>query len=125
MIEAGVLGKPVYTIQTEEFAGSQEQSLHFHYLLAANGGPVEVADDRRQHVRQLADTLTRPEEGAERSRRFIESFVRPLGLDQPGAPLMVDEIERVAKLPKRSRRPPIWQDPARRILLALLKSRAP
>jgi hypothetical protein len=123
MIEAGILGKSVYTIQTEEFAGGQEQTLHFHYLLAANGGLVEVADDLRQHVRQLADALTHPEAGAERSRRFIESFVRPRGLDRPVAPLMVDEIERVAKLRKRPRRPPIWQGPARLALLALLKRR--
>ena len=124
MIEAGILGKSVYTIQTGEFAGGQEQTLHFHYLLAANGGLVEVAEDLRQHVCQVADALTHPEAGAERSRRFIESFVRPRGLDQPVAPLMVDEIERVAKLPKRPRRPPIWEGPARRVLLALLKRRA-
>ena len=124
MIEAGILGKSVYTIQAEEFAGGQEQTLHFHYLLAANGGLVEVAGDLRQHVFQLAEALTHPEAGAARSRRFVESFVRPRGLDQPVAPLMVEEIERVAKLPKRPRRPPIWQGPARRALLALLKRRA-
>lgn len=125
MIEAGILGKSVYTIETEEFAGGQEQTLHFHYLLARNGGLVEVAGDLRQHVCQLADALTHPKAGAARSRRFVESFVRPRGLNRPVAPLMVEEIERVAKLPKRPRRPPIWHGPARRALLALLKRRAP
>jgi len=125
MIEAGILGRSVHTIQTEEFAGGQEQTLHFHYLLAANGGLVEVAKDLHQHVCQLAESLTHPEAGAARSRQFVESFVRPRGLDQPVAPLMVDEIERVAKLPKRPRRPPIWQRPASLAMLALLKRRAP
>jgi len=123
MIEAGILGKAVYTIQTREFAGGQEQTLHFHYLLARNGGLVEVADDLPQHLRQLAEALRNPEAGALRSRRFIESFIRPRGIDRPAAPIMVDEIERVAAIEKRPRRVPFWHGPARRVLLAALKRR--
>lgn len=58
--------------------------------------------------------------------RHFEGVIQGLterGLEQPVAPLMVDEIEQVAKLPRRPHRLPIWQGPARRILLALLKSR--
>ncbi len=124
MIEAGILGKSVYTIETEEFAGGQEHTLHFHYLLARNGGLVEVAGNLQEHLGQLAGGLANPEAGATRSRRFVESFVRPRGIDRPVAPIMAEEIERVATLQKRPRRPPLWHVPARRALLALLKRRS-
>ena len=97
MIEAGILGKSVYTIQTAEFAGGQEQTLHFHYLLARNGGLVEVAGGLDEHMQQLSSALAHPDAGRERTRRFVESFVRPRGLDRPVAPIMADEIERVAR----------------------------
>ena len=55
LIEAGILGKPVFTIQTTEFEGGQEQTLHFHYLLARNGGHVEVAGDPALAVDRQTD----------------------------------------------------------------------
>jgi hypothetical protein len=125
MIEAGIVGKSVYTIETAEFAGGQEQTLHFHYLLARNGGLVEVAKDLPQHLDQLAEGLRHPEAGAARSRRFVEFFVRPHGIDRPAAPIVVDEIEAAAHLRKRPHRSPLWHIPARRALLTLLKRRAP
>jgi len=124
MIEAGILGKSVYTIQTREFAGGQEQTLHFHYLLARNGGLVEVADGLDDHVRQIAEALANPDATRERTQRFVEAFVRPRGVDRPVAPIVADEIERVAGLAKRPRRPPLWHTPARRALLAALRRRA-
>jgi hypothetical protein len=123
MIEAGILGKAVHTIETAEFAGGQEQTLHFHYLLARNGGLVEVARDLPEHCRQLGEAIANPAAGAERSRRFIASFVRPRGLDLPVAPIMVEEIERVAEMRKRPHRPRPWNIPAARLLLAALKRR--
>ncbi len=123
MIEAGILGKAVHTIQTSEFAGGQEQTLHFHYLLARNGGLVEVAENLQQHCRQLDEAVANPAAGAERSRRFVESFVRPRGLDRPVAPIMVEEIERVATMTKRPHRTPAWHIPAARLLLAALERR--
>ena len=123
MIEAGILGKPVLTINSEEFAGGQEQTLHFHYLLARNGGPVEVAPTIDDHLQQVSKALADPEPGAVRSRRFVESFVRPRGLDKPVAPIMADEIERLAQLHKRPVRPSLWHYPARRLLLTVLRKR--
>jgi len=123
LIEAGILGKPVFTIQTTEFEGGQEQTLHFHYLLARNGGHVEVAGDLTQHIDQLRESLAQPEASVDRCRRFIESFVRPRGIDLPVAPIMVDEIERVGQLRKPLRRSPLWHYPARQSLLAFLRRR--
>jgi hypothetical protein len=123
MIEAGILGKPVYTIRTNEFAGGQEQTLHFHYLLASNGGLVEVAETLEEHVRQVGDGLDDPEAGRARSVRFVESFVRPRGLDKRVAPIVADEIEHLAAMRKRPQRPSLWHYPARRLLLATLRRR--
>jgi len=123
MIEAGILGKAVHTIETSEFAGGQEQTLHFHYLLARNGGLLEVARDLDEHCGQLAQSLADPSGGAARSRRFIESFVRPRGLDRPVAPIMVEAIEHVAAIRKQPQREPLWHRPAGRALLAALRRR--
>jgi hypothetical protein len=123
MIEAGILGKPVCTINSEEFAGGQQQTLHFHYLLAPNGGLVDVAATLDEHLRQVGSALANPEAGRTRSLRFVESFVRPRGLTTPVAPIVADEIERLAKLRKRPVRPALWHYPARRVLLAALQRR--
>ena len=120
MIEAGILGKPVYTIQTKEFAGGQEQTLHFHYLLAKNGGIVEVAAAIPEHLSQIAEGLAHPEASAARIRRFVEAFVRPRGLDQSVASILAEEIEQVAALKKRRRHPRLWHYPARFVLRTVL-----
>jgi hypothetical protein len=124
LIEAGIVGRPVYTIQTADFAGGQEQTLHFHYLLAENGGLVEQSSTIEEHIRQLAAGLAHPAAADERNRRFVESFVRPRGIDRPVAPIVVEEIEKVGGVRKRPRRPALWHYPARRALLALFRLRA-
>jgi hypothetical protein len=71
----------------------------------------------------MSEALAHPEVGAARSRQFVQSFVRPGGLDRPVAPIMADEIERVAALAKQPRGAPLWHAPVRRALLAALKRR--
>ena len=123
LIEAGIVGRPVYTIRTKDFAGGQEQTLHFHYLLAENGGLVETAATMDDHLRQLAAGLADPAAAGLRNRRFVESFVRPRGIDRAVAPIMVEEIEKAGSIPKRPRRPALWHYPARRALLTLFTMR--
>jgi hypothetical protein len=123
MIEAGILGKPVFTITAADFAGGQQQTLHFHYLLAKNGGLVEVAGGFVEHVDQLSGELRNPGSRREQSLRFVESFVRPQGLDRPAAPLMVEAIEAAAAIRKRPRRPALWHVALRAALLAALRRR--
>jgi hypothetical protein len=125
MIEAGILGKSVHTIETAEFAGGQDQTLHFHYLLARNGGLVDVAADLTEHTRQLAGALEHPESARARGLQFIERFVRPRGLARPVAPIVADEVEEVARIRKKPRRTPLWHYPARRVLLTALRQRHP
>ena len=94
MIEAAILGRPVLTVLVPKFR--QEGTLHFHHLLAENGGFLHVADDLDGHVAQLAGVLEDDPEGAKQRRLFVESFVRPGGLDQRAAPLGAAAIEELA-----------------------------
>ena len=90
MIEAAVVGKSVLTILAPEFG--QESTLHFHYLRDA----VHVAATLDEHIQQLARVLENRAEDAEQRRRFVESFVRPHGLDKPATPIFADAVERLA-----------------------------
>jgi hypothetical protein len=101
MIEAAILGKSVLTVLTTEF--NQESTLHFHYLLAENGGFLHVAASLEEHVEQLRQVLDDDAVGAERRQRFVESFVRPAGLDRPAAPIAADAIEELADVPVEAR----------------------
>jgi hypothetical protein len=112
MIEAGILGKTVLTLVLEEFAGGQEQTLHFHYLRASNGGLLHEARDFEEHTRQLGAALKK--EGTDpRIAAFVERFIRPRGSAAPVTPVMVDEIEQAAQLHKQSRRSALWHYLAR------------
>jgi hypothetical protein len=104
MVEAAILGKNVLTVIVPDFA--QLTTLHFQYLLAENGGFLHVAESLDEHVGQLAHALKTDELGAEQRRAFIQSFVRPAGLDRPAAPISVHEIEELARVrAERAERP--------------------
>jgi hypothetical protein len=97
MIEAAILGKTVLTVLVPEFA--QETTLHFHNLKVENGGFLHVAADLAEHVNQLGSVLAEDKAGAERRRAFVESFVRPGGVDRPAAPIGAVAIEELAEVP--------------------------
>ena len=71
MIEGAILGRPVLSLLTPEFAGTQEGTLHFHYLLPENGGFLRVAHALDEHVAQLAEVLRHPELVREQTERFV------------------------------------------------------
>jgi len=62
------------------------------------GGLIQATRDRQEHAAGLARAVRGEDraEVAERSRRFLEAFVRPHGLDQPATPVLVNELERLA-----------------------------
>ena len=103
-IEAGIVGRPVYTIKSEEHLGTQEGTLHFHYLLNEGGGLVHHAATFDEHLAQLAQALDRREEDVRKLRAFVQAFVRPRGLDVAATPLMADAIEALGRLPQRGPR---------------------
>jgi hypothetical protein len=99
LIEAVIVGRPVHTLLTPEFANSQLGTLHFKYLMEIEGGCLRVARSFEEHLGQLAEALTTAHEGRQRHRRFLEAFVRPGGIDTPAAPAFVDAIEDLAARP--------------------------
>lgn len=118
MIDAAIVGKNVLTILDDDFASTQEGTLHFHYLLRENGGFLEVARSLDEHVAQLRHVLADPGTERERLRAFVGHFVRPCGLDRPVAPIIADEIERLAVLePLTAARP---EPKARALRLVLM-----
>ena len=86
-LEAGIAGRPVYTVLTTDAAADgQANTIHFNYLLREHGGFVHYAPDLDAHMAQLARSLdAAPEDKA--IRAFIMEFLRPLG-DRPVAPLL-------------------------------------
>jgi hypothetical protein len=93
-IEAALLGKPVFTMLAPGFERGQQGTLHFRYLLAEEGGFVQVARDFDEHRRHLAEAVAGRHDRAA-TRAFIERFVRPAGLDRPATPMLADAIEQL------------------------------
>jgi hypothetical protein len=118
MLEAGILGRPVFTVIAGEFAGGQSQTLHFNYLRASNGGLLHDAQTLDEHLEHLARALAGGT-GQEQATAFVERFVRPRGPTVPVAPLMVEEIERLATIRKRPRR---WTSPWHLAIRCLLRA---
>ncbi len=95
MIEAAILAKPVFSVLTPEFAGTQEGTLHFHYLLPEQGGFLRVASSLDEHVAQLRAVLDAPASARAETQRFVAHFIRPHGLDTACTPLLAGRIERL------------------------------
>jgi hypothetical protein len=100
MIEAAIVGRPVLSVLTPEFSGTQEGTLHFHHLLPENGGFLRVASTLEAHVDQLAGVLRDPAAARRELAGFVRSFIRPHGVDRACTPIVVDAIERLASGPR-------------------------
>jgi hypothetical protein len=101
-IEAGIIGRPVYSIRAPEYAATQEGTLHFHYLLSEGGGLLRVADTLEQHVQALAAAVRDTDADAARTRSFVRAFVRPHGLDVPATPRMGQAVDALGRMPRRT-----------------------
>ncbi len=131
LIESGIVGRPVYTMMSEDFAGTQTGTLHFHHLVNVEGGLLHVARDPEENRAQIAAALGDGAGG--KMRPFIEAFVRPHGGGKPASEHLVDAIERLGVEPTATRvRMPWWTSPFRGLLsfaalslllLSLLKDR--
>lgn len=96
-IEALVQRRPVLTVTPPELAETQAAPPHFRYLLEGHGGCVRRASSLDEHVEQLAAVLAGPESFRPAIDAFLRGFVRPGGLDVPATPVLVDELERLAR----------------------------
>jgi hypothetical protein len=110
MIEAAIVGRPVCSLLAEEFAGTQEGTIHFRHLMPEHGGFLRIAATVDDHVRQLAECLRDPATTRAETERFVSSFIRPHGLGQPATPIFVDVVERLARAPEPAPLPaPLWR----------------
>jgi predicted glycosyltransferase len=117
MIEAAILGHPVFTVLAPEFQESQEGTVHFHYLLSGPNALLRSARSVDEHARDLAAWLEGHDPDPERSARFVRAFVRPRGLDTPATSVFVQELEALAALPPPAPLPvPLWTHVIRPIL---------
>ena len=99
-LEAGVAGRPVFTVVADDAAVTgQANTLHFHYLLRENGGFVTSAPDLGTHLSQLAEALTegpvarglQPPSHDESIGVFVREFLRPRG-NRPAAQVLAEEL---------------------------------
>ena len=98
LIESGIVGRPVFTVLTKEFSGKQEGTLHFQHLRKVSGGLLQVGTNLDEHFKQIEVSLEAGHEDQSRRRSFLESFVRPHGLDRPAGPILADAIESSSEL---------------------------
>jgi len=96
MIEAAIVGRPVYAIQRPELESGQGGTDHFQYLLPHAGGPVRAAASFDQHFEQVMDDLRNPDPAARAAESFVSSFVRPFGGDVSASSRTASAIESAA-----------------------------
>lgn len=122
LIESGVVGRLVYSFVVPEFSGTQEGTLHFQHL--KRGGLLRLGSTLDDHVAQLERSFESVEADRERVRAFVQSFVRPYGLDQSAAERVVDAIEQQAALSVEPRRLPAHLRGLRAVLSVVVRAAA-
>jgi hypothetical protein len=96
MVETLIQHRPVLTIRTLEFAGTQEGTLHFRHLAGAGVGALQHAGSVEEHVAQLRAVLDDPDGRRAQIDEFLRVFVRPRGLDRSATQILVEELEALA-----------------------------
>jgi len=103
-IEASIVGRPIFTVRSPEFAHGQEGTLHFRHLVDERG-VVRAAGSLDEHVQHLVAAVRAPGDDIARNREFVRWFVRPHGLDAPVAPIFANAIEMLCRKPRPAPRP--------------------
>ena len=112
-IEAGIVGRRVFTVRHPEFTDSQTGTLHFRYLTDVGGGLVQVAADLAGHLEQLQEHVNSDQDG-ETARQFVLEFVRPHGLKVNATELFLKELVAQGETPRpKPQRAPFWLLPIR------------
>ena len=95
-LEAAIVGRPVLTVTVGDLrprpGGLARTSRTCSPATAASSRTAGSLDE---HVPQLAGR-SRTTRTPTPARRFVESFLRPRGLDRPAGPELADAIERLA-----------------------------
>src|SRR5262249_11892394 len=96
-LEGAIVGRPIFAPLLPEHRENQEGTIHFHYLLTVGGGLLHTARTLDDHFTQLNAALNERVPESPRSRRFVEVFIRPHGLDVAASPLFADAVEALAR----------------------------
>jgi hypothetical protein len=64
--------------------------------MSIGGGLLRIGRDRETHLAQLGAALRRPPSAENPHRAFLETFVRPKGLDRAATPDFVAAVEELA-----------------------------
>jgi hypothetical protein len=119
MIESAIVGRPVFTVQSEEFADTQEGTLHFQHLKNVEGGLLHLAPNLDEHLAHLSRLFS---EGSDRetARGFVRAFLRPHGLEVAATPRVVETIEELVAAPTlQPYSPSVWTRLARAALVPI------
>jgi hypothetical protein len=95
LVESAIVDRPVFTILLPEFHDTQEGTFHFHYLLDAADGFLNVARTLDEHGRQLSGLLSG--EALRSNRRFVEHFIRPRGVAVAATDIFAGAVEEMAR----------------------------
>ena len=111
-IEAAIVGRPVFAFLDPQFRIHQDTMVHFNYLVHVEGGVLQTAETFDAHFRQVSAALAAGGVRDERSRRFLEAFIRPEGLSTPATPRFAGAVEALAaEHPAPPPDPPPWYAP--------------
>ena len=91
-IESAIVGRPVFSILSDRYAGTQSGTLHFRHLQRAGGGLLHTAASLDEHVAQLRAAIGSPLRD-EQAARFVDAFVRPCGRDIPAGQVFAEAVE--------------------------------
>ena len=95
MIDAVIAGKPCVSILSDEHVRTQRQALHFQHLLQAD--VLELCKSVPEAVERLERLAAGEDSRAAARARFVQSFIRPHGLETPAADFAARAIELAAK----------------------------
>jgi hypothetical protein len=97
-IEGAIVGRQVFAVLPPEYYDNQEGTIHFHYLLGVAGGLLHTSRALEDHAAQLDEFLRAPGNVPDRSRAFVEAFVRPHGLGETSTARFVAAIYELTTL---------------------------
>jgi hypothetical protein len=98
MIEAALLGKPVFTLLGTPLEPNQTGTHHFGHLFNEGNGILRATSSMDQHLEWLRRTLAGEAPFSDEERSYVEMFARPHGRETSATELICDNIEEVAAL---------------------------
>jgi hypothetical protein len=102
-LEAAIADRPCMSIVSDRHREGQVERGHFQHLL--KGEFIETVPDYQTTVVKLGDILAGDDPRAGLRKRFVESFVRPHGIDRPAGGAVAQAIVQTARAGRRGPEP--------------------